>query len=79
VPFGSGAYSYFRLVILTIVVAVDLRSPDHPGLAPYPPIAGRLQNRPLRFDSTADAGETLSGRFRRFLTEAATARRLADG
>jgi hypothetical protein len=79
VPFGSGAYSYFRLFILTVVVAVDLRSPDHLGLAPHPPIAGRLQNRSSQFDSAADAGETLSGRFRRFLTESATARGLADG
>ena len=61
VPFGSGAYSYFRLVILTIVIAVDFRSPDHPGLAPHPPIAGRVQNRSSRFDSAADAGQHCPG------------------
>jgi hypothetical protein len=47
-----------------------------PSLAPYPPIAGRVQNRSSRIESAAYAGGTLSGRFRRFLAETAIAHRL---
>lgn len=46
------------------------------SLAPYPPIAGRVQNRSSRIESAAYTGGTLSGRFRRFLAEAAIAHRL---
>jgi hypothetical protein len=47
-----------------------------PSLAPYPPIAGRVQNRSSRIESAAYAGGTLSGRFRRPLTETAITHRL---
>ncbi len=47
-----------------------------PSLAPYPPVAGRVRNRSSRIESAAYAGGTLSGRFRRFLAEAAIAHRL---
>jgi hypothetical protein len=47
-----------------------------PSLAPYPPIAGRVQNRSSRIESAAYTGGTLSGRFRRLLTETAITHRL---
>jgi hypothetical protein len=74
--FGSGAYSYFRL-------SFDYDSYDSspgftrpPSLAPCPPCSWQTPESILTNRLRRSRRGTLSGRFRRFLTDSATAHRL---
>jgi len=74
--FGSGAYSYFRLFHVTVVSTVHLRFTRPPNLGPYPPCSWQTPAPILTDRLRRLRGGTLSGRFRRLLTESAAARRL---
>ena len=74
--FGSGAYSYFRLFHVTVVPTVHLRFTRSPSLDPCPPCSWQTPEPILTDWLRRLCRGALSGRFRRFLTDPAAARRL---
>ncbi len=74
--FGPGAYSYFRLPLYYDSYDSSPGFTRPPSLAPRPPCSWQTPESILAVRLRRSRGGTLYGRFRRFLTDSATAHRL---